>query len=43
MNYPAILKVVADSGYTGFVAQEFLPAWADRELALRHAVALCDV
>lgn len=43
LNYPAILKVVADSGYEGFVAQEFLPTWRDRELALRHAVAVCDV
>lgn len=43
LNYPAIMKAVADSGYTGFVAQEFLPTWPDRELALRHAAAVCDV
>ncbi len=43
MNYPAILRAVADSGYEGFVAQEFLPTWEDRELALRHAAAVCDV
>jgi hydroxypyruvate isomerase len=43
LNYPAILRAVAESGYEGFVAQEFLPTWPDRELALRHAVAVCDV
>lgn len=43
LNYPAVMRAVADSGYTGFVAQEFLPTWTDRVLALRHAVALCDV
>ncbi len=43
MNYPAILRAVAESGYGGFVAQEFLPTWENRELALRHAAAVCDV
>ena len=43
LNYPALMRAVVDSGYTGFVAQEFLPTWTDRVLALRHAVALCDV
>ena len=31
------------TGYKGFVAQEFIPAWEDHELALRHAAMLCDV
>lgn len=43
LHYPAIMKAVVDSGYTGLVAQEFLPTWPDRELALRHSVAQCDV
>lgn len=43
LNYPAVMRAVADSGYSGFVAQEFLPTWPNRELALRHAAAVCDV
>jgi len=43
LNYPAVMRAVADSGYSGFVAQEFLPTWPDRALALRHAAAVCDV
>ena len=31
------------TGYTGYVAQEFLPTWPDRALALRYAAAVCDV
>ena len=42
LNYPAVMRAVADSGYEGFVAQEFLPTWKDRALALRHAAAVCD-
>ncbi len=43
LNYPAIMKVVAELGYEGFVAQEFIPTWEDRALALRHAAKTCDV
>lgn len=43
IHYPAVMRAVADSPYDGFVAQEFLPTWKDRALALRHAAAICDV
>lgn len=43
LNYPAIMHAILDTGYTGFVAQEFLPTWPDRAQALRHAAAVCDV
>lgn len=43
LNYGAVMRAVVESGYEGFVAQEFLPTWADRVLALRHAAAVCDV
>lgn len=43
LNYPAIMKAVLDIGYDGYVAQEFIPKWEDKELALRHAAKLCDV
>jgi len=43
LNYPAILKAIADTGYQGFVAQEFIPARPDALGSLRQAVRLCDV
>ena len=43
VNYPAVMRALLDLGYTGYVAQEFLPTWPDRALALRHAARVCDV
>lgn len=41
LQYPAIMRAVAATGYTGFVGQEFLPK-GEPVAALRHAFALCD-
>jgi hydroxypyruvate isomerase len=43
INYPAVLRAILETGYTGFVAQEFIPTWPDRAAALRHAAQICDV
>jgi len=43
LNYPAIMRAILDTGYAGYVAQEFIPTWPDRILALRHAAKVCDV
>jgi hydroxypyruvate isomerase len=43
VNYPAVMRAILETGYTGFVAQEFIPTWDDRVLALRHAAKVCDV
>jgi hydroxypyruvate isomerase len=43
INYPAIMRVIAESGYQGYVAQEFIPTWKDPIAALRHAAQVCDV
>jgi len=43
LNYPAIMRTIVDLGYTGYVAQEFIPTWPDKVLALRHAAKVCDV
>jgi hydroxypyruvate isomerase len=42
INYPAVMKALADSGYRGFVGQEFIPT-GDPLTSLRQAVHLCDV
>ena len=41
--YPAIMKAIVDTGYEGFVAQEFIPTREDPTESLRKAIALCDV
>jgi hydroxypyruvate isomerase len=43
VNYPAVMRTLLEIGYEGFVAQEFIPTWPDRALALRHAAKVCDV
>jgi hydroxypyruvate isomerase len=43
LNYPAIMRAILETGYTGYVAQEFIPTWPDRAAALRHAAKVCDV
>ena len=43
INYPAILRVIHETGYQGYVAQEFIPTWNDPIAALRHAAQVCDV
>jgi hydroxypyruvate isomerase len=42
LNYRAIAQAIADTGFTGFLAHEFIPTrpWRD---SLRQAVQLCDV
>ena len=42
VNYPAVMEEILKTGYTGYVAQEFLPRNDPME-SLREAVALCDV
>jgi hydroxypyruvate isomerase len=41
--YPAVMKVIAESGYKGFVAQEFIPRSSNPLASLRKAIEICDV
>ncbi len=43
INYPPILEAILETGYKGYVAQEFIPTWDDPVLALRNAAQLCDI
>lgn len=43
IHYPGIMKAIAETGYKGFVGQEFIPTWKDPVAALRHAARVCDV
>lgn len=43
IQYPPILNAILETGYDGYVAQEFIPTWQDPILALRHAAGVCDI
>ncbi len=39
---PAIARAIADTGYKGFIGQEFIPK-GDPAAALEHAFKACEV
>ncbi len=41
--YPAIMRAILDTGFKGFVAQEFIPAGEDKAASLKEAISICDV
>ena len=43
INYPPILKTILDTGYEGYVAQEFIPTWKNPIDSLKHAAEVCDI
>ncbi|MEB8330432.1 TIM barrel protein [Flavobacteriaceae bacterium KMM 6897] len=43
LYYPAIMKAILDTGYKGYVAQEFIPASDDKIEALKQGFLICDV
>jgi hydroxypyruvate isomerase len=43
LYYPAIMEAILETGYTGYVAQEFIPAGPDPLTSLRQGVQICDV
>jgi hydroxypyruvate isomerase len=42
LNYPAICRAIVETGYDGFLGQEFIPK-RDPMTSLAEAVRLCDV
>lgn len=43
LNYAAIVKAIYDTGYKGYIGQEFIPARADKMASLQQAVGICDI
>ncbi len=43
LYYPAIIKAIQDTGFTGYLAQEFVPAREDKIASLRQGVEICSV
>lgn len=43
LYYPAIIKAILDTGFKGFVAQEFIPKGEDPLASLKEGVLICDL
>lgn len=43
LYYPAIMKAILETGYKGYIAQEFIPKREDKIASLRQGVQICDV
>ncbi len=43
LNYPAIMKAIVETGFTGYVAQEFIPTREDKLKSLQEALEICTV
>ncbi len=43
LNYPLIMQAIKETGYKGFVAQEFIPKRADKLASLKQSIGICDI
>ena len=43
LYYPAVMKAIVETGFKGYVAQEFMPTYPDKLDSLREAIKICDV
>ena len=43
LNYKAIMRAISETGFDGFVAQEFIPSNDDVFASLKHSIEICNV
>ena len=43
LHYPAVMRAIVETGFKGYVAQEFMPTYPDKLDSLREAIKICDV
>ena len=43
LYYPAIMQAIVNTGFKGFVAQEFIPKRPDKLGSLKQGVGICDI
>jgi len=43
LYYPAIMQAILETGYKGYVGQEFIPKRPDKIASLKQGVEICDV
>ncbi|MBK1442191.1 TIM barrel protein [Parapedobacter sp. ISTM3] len=42
LNYPAIMRAIQETGFKGYVAQEFIPKRPNALASLKQAIQICD-
>lgn len=43
LYYPAIMRAIVETGFKGYVAQEFIPAHKDKLNSLKNAIKICNI
>jgi hydroxypyruvate isomerase len=43
LYYPAIMRAIVETGYKGYVGQEFVPSGKDKLASLKKCILICDV
>lgn len=43
LNYPAIMRAIVETGYKGYVGQEFVPKRPDKIASLKQGMKICDI
>ncbi len=43
LNYPAIIRAIHETGFQGYVAQEYIPTYDDKIKALEEGLRICEV
>lgn len=43
LNYGAVMKAIHETGFKGYVAQEFIPKNQNKLESLKKAIAICDI
>jgi hydroxypyruvate isomerase len=43
LHYPAIMRAIAETGFTGFTAQEFIPKNPNKLESLEKCLRICDI
>jgi len=43
LNYPAIMKAIKETGFKGYIAQEYIPTGTDKLGSLKRAIKICDI
>ena len=43
LHYPAVMRAIVETGYKGYVAQEFAPTYKNKLDSLKESISICDV
>jgi len=43
INYPAVINAINETGYTGFIGQEFIPTYENKIDALKEGLGICSL